>query len=162
MHFCAIRCSPRYFNPRSSYEERRRDLSAYVHLLRDFNPRSSYEERPAFVLYFQVRHNISIHAPHTRSDRYHESYGWTVKISIHAPHTRSDTRSFRHHQTAAHFNPRSSYEERRVGAPSVERFREISIHAPHTRSDERGADQMYWGLIFQSTLLIRGATSRPH
>ena len=79
-----------------------------------------------------------------------------------------------------HFNPRSSYEERRsnierklqrsfisIHAPHTRSdiksrrvcFRtHISIHAPHTRSDLRLFDVSIYAFKFQSTLLIRGAT----
>ena len=103
-------------------------------------------------------------------------------ISIHAPHARSDP-SIRHKQIhLSHFNPRSSCEERR------ERWRQkqarrnfnprssceerplyydrevtedvrISIHAPHARSDKMMSLIKSIYLKFQSTLLMRGATS---
>ena len=79
---------------------------------------------------------ISIHAPHTRSDGTHDTghHEWN-SISIHAPHTRSDHSRILPTSSRRHFNPRSSYEERRqfVGAQSARIA--ISIHAPHTRSD---------------------------
>ena len=56
---------------------------------------------------------ISIHAPHTRSDKIVSDKDDNVIISIHAPHTRSDTASARMSSAS----------------------RRISIHAPHTRSD---------------------------
>ena len=59
------------------------------------------------------------------------------QISIHAPHTRSDTTT------------------RQQVAMSCA----ISIHAPHTRSDPLSLTDVIQGMIvFQSTLLIRGAT----
>ena len=83
---------------------------------------------------------ISIHAPHTRSDGTHDTghHEWN-SISIHAPHTRSDHSRILPTSSRRHFNPRSSYEERRRTAAS---------------SSTPG--------IFQSTLLIRGATDRRH
>ncbi len=57
-----------------------------------------------------------------------------ILISIHAPHARSDVRQVD------------------IAAP-----RGISIHAPHARSDSRIASALASG-IFQSTLLMRGAT----
>ena len=82
---------------------------------------------------------ISIHAPHTRSDLcclgdvedHHP-------ISIHAPHTRSDQPLWKRPSANLNFNPRSSYEERR-GSPALSFQRQK----------------------FQSTLLIRGATTEP-
>ena len=103
---------------------------------RYFNPRSSCEER----LGTQSRISteiISIHAPHARSDlgsgggrhRRHD-------ISIHAPHARSDcvVRYYRHR--IYDFNPRSSCEER-------------PLYPGSTTLD----------FLFQSTLLMRGATA---
>ncbi len=98
----------------------------------NFNPRSSYEERP---------HQAS---PRTFPE-----------ISIHAPHTKSDDTDCRQDQKT-YFNPRSSYEERRrtvyAWVTDV-----ISIHAPHTKSDGNPAKR-YAVVQFQSTLLIRRAT----
>ena len=77
-----------------------------------FNPRSSYEER-RFEFLRRLDEFISIHAPHTRSDKESRSHSFiTIEfqstllirgathfflickcisfISIHAPHTRSD------------------------------------------------------------------------
>ena len=59
-------------------------------------------------------------------------------ISIHAPHARSD---YVH--------------------PLYRRYRVISIHAPHARSDARAKLSHHSIQLFQSTLLMRGATSLP-
>ena len=79
-------------------------------------------------------------------------------ISIHAPHTGSD----RDHQESVlrshHFNPRSPYGERpKAGLDAVDtgRFQStlpirgatISIHAPHTGSDDMGAGTVHLGGI---------------
>ena len=78
------------------------------------------------------------------------------------------------------FNPRSSCEERLRAGTSNQGHLPISIHAPHARSDmvnsSRGkkpcnfnprssceerlpiASKELWRLVFQSTLLMRGAT----
>ena len=59
---------------------------------------------------------------------------------------------------AGYFNPRSSCEERHYRLVVGLSEEEISIHAPHARSDQtariRSSDS-----AFQSTLLMRGATS---
>ena len=60
-----------------------------------------------------------------------------VMISIHAPHARSD----RYQNTGCY---------RRLC---------ISIHAPHARSDYNLGERPLIRTIFQSTLLMRGATS---
>ena len=105
---------------------------------------------------------------------------WQKIISIHAPHARSDACRQPFRDTIAHFNPRSSCEERPPGRDSEGSRHLISIHAPHARSDAeiRGSlpvmrisihapharsDIMLLALsakalVFQSTLLMRGAT----
>ena len=103
--------------------------------------------------------DISIHAPHARSD---EAFQWgrrhlkvfqstllmrgatsiskrldeAVSISIHAPHARSDG----------------------IDKDAVNTIA-ISIHAPHARSDFYAAVEKLADELFQSTLLMRGATS---
>ena len=103
-----------------------------------FNPRSSCEERPdAFGELFRAA-DISIHAPHARSDAALESSDFSAQISIHAPHARSDSRTARITRCARlNFNPRSSCEERPLSG--VGAISEVK---------------------FQSTLLMRGATGR--
>ena len=102
---------------------------------RNFNPRPSYEERRKVMTAIN-KDVISIHAPHTRSDARPSSIESRKVISIHAPHTRSDGDATREEMSFGHFNPRPSYEERRVL-----RF----CCSPR--------------ILFQSTPLIRGATN---
>ena len=168
------------FNPRSSCEERRHDGWSWRILGGYFNPRSSCEERPGCTRFPWRCKSISIHAPHARSDlqkmgavsvtksfqstllmrgatgyirilpvpfRFQSTLlmrGATVilpslrndcRISIHAPHARSDV------------TYKSGYAE----IP-------ISIHAPHARSDTNYQTCLSQLDIFQSTLLMRGAT----
>ena len=104
---------------------------------RYFNPRSSCEERRPF-------------APLTSSHCGFQStllmrgatLTWDIVhigdvISIHAPHARSDSRTISRRLTHSNFNPRSSCEERH----SMMAFWKSSS-------------------LFQSTLLMRGATGR--
>ena len=64
-------------------------------------------------MYDEVKQiNISIHAPHARSDFRKVSLYFRGIISIHAPHARSDDRQ-----------------------REAEAEKKISIHAPHARSD---------------------------
>ena len=63
-----LRLVSSHFNPRPSYEERRRSQSS-PRARNDFNPRPSYEERRDGRLDILREIRISIHAPHTRSDR---------------------------------------------------------------------------------------------
>ncbi len=170
---------------------------------RYFNPRSSCEERRPF-------------APLTSSHCGFQStllmrgatLTWDIVhigdvISIHAPHARSDSRTISRRLTHSNFNPRSSCEERHsmmafwkssslfqstllmrgatVRSLSARADSSISIHAPHARSDadvmgnaacrdhfnprsscEERPDKMRMELKeiqFQSTLLMRGATT---
>ena len=84
------RGSSRYFNPRSSCEERRLHLSCPCRYVRYFNPRSSCEERPGGA---QSRPIISYFNPRSScEERLAKSFHLTARytISIHAPHARSD------------------------------------------------------------------------
>jgi len=78
---------------------------------------------------------ISIHAPHARSDVSLAEYDKGQAISIHAPHARSDQRKLEEWAEAGDFNPRSSCEERLCMLTLGKRYP-----------------------LFQSTLLMRGAT----
>ena len=78
-------------------------------------------------------------------------------ISIHAPHARSDRPSRQSVDDTYDFNPRSSCEERRAITLHPMPSSRISIHAPHARSDCTVIPLGFvW--VFQSTLLMRGAT----
>ena len=59
---------------------------------------------------------------------------------------------------SGHFNPRSSCEERLAHGASSGSSSKISIHAPHARSDSSRSLAMARARLFQSTLLMRGAT----
>ena len=169
-----------YFNPRSSCEERRlRSRSGY--LRRHFNPRSSCEERPPGKLLECADLPISIHAPHARSDsplsresrgRYEFQSTLLMRgatgsgggrhrrhdISIHAPHARSDRQRRRPTSQARYFNPRSSCEERPRRQISCGRSRNFN---PRSSCEERRrrTGPPRGRLRFQSTLLMRGATT---
>ena len=78
---------------------------------------------------------ISIHAPHARSDLTLGVFTESLDISIHAPHARSD-----------------------VCRLAVIEGQVISIHAPHARSDDGLTRIRKPSHLFQSTLLMRGAT----
>ena len=85
----------------------------------------------------ELSQGISIHAPHARSDTlYHLGGLFVMHISIHAPHARSDDLNDWFSSVNRDFNPRSSCEER------------------HFRAPASGATY-----LFQSTLLMRGATA---
>ena len=151
---------PSNFNPRSSCEERRKrarrlrgGLGFQSTLLmrgatssserggearvRDFNPRSSCEERPAFSRTAAGGKNISIHAPHARSDFRFSSVSTQLRD----------------------FNPRSSCEERRaylsIGLSGLQTFQSTLLMRGATRPVTMASFAV---VVFQSTLLMRGAT----
>ena len=149
--------------------------------LTNFNPRSSCEERPKGAnLYFDTK-NISIHAPHARSDpaaQRAQQRRWDFNprssceerhfkvtlapsltdISIHAPHARSDSRTGSSRPIFLHFNPRSSCEERH-GLYVISVRHELDFN-PRSSCEERRKllDSVGTATEFQSTLLMRGAT----
>ena len=102
---------------------------------------------------------ISIHAPHARSDGYHPyDLSASLVISIHAPHARSDFRPSDGLVCLYNFNPRSSCEERlersgRVTSSGL--FQSTLLMRGATRS---GIPSIRC-FRFQSTLLMRGATA---
>ena len=125
---------------------------------------------------------ISIHAPRAGSDgcvleidRFQEDFnprspcgerrkvnphdGFASFISIHAPRAGSDPDLPSPVSTSIYFNPRSPCGERRSKHRLGVQKLSISIHAPRA-----GSDQIQHGLShrykFQSTLPVRGATSR--
>ena len=182
----ATRCRSRArqsanFNPRSSCEER---LLLIATLPDGTRFQSTLLMRGATTMGYvsKVRKDISIHAPHARSDpALFAVLAKFVGISIHAPHARSDSfdtgmmspyvnfnpRSSCEERpqvvtarcSAQNFNPRSSCEERRARARCGLWRCKISIHAPHARSDWDFFKLRENQPIFQSTLLMRGATS---
>ena len=102
---------------------------------------------------------ISIHAPHTRSDKFRKDQTVLVNISIHAPHTRSDGLTSEKDFRRDNFNPRSSYEERQVFTCKIRRvihFNPRSSYEERRHILDNGAERPCG---FQSTLLIRGATT---
>ena len=80
---------------------------------------------------------VSIHAPHARGDTLNKTYDLSSEVSIHAPHARGDLGRARPLLWLRGFNPRPSCEGRPVFCPVVK--------------------PLVW---FQSTPLMRGATSR--
>ena len=123
-----------------------------------FNPRSSCEERLAKSLERSSYHRISIHAPHARSDcvvdRLLER---GIVISIHAPHARSDS-GMERRKLPLKISIHAPHARSDSALGGILVIALISIHAPHARSDSRGADFTDGSIIFQSTLLMRGAT----
>ena len=127
------------------------------------------------------RVNISIHAPHARSDQGIVKSRRAGAISIHAPHARSDILPKISESERPYFNPRSSCEERRKDGrrpvlPSdfnprsscEERPSGLSAKTayryfnPRSSCEERhqAVARKVADMLFQSTLLMRGATCR--
>ena len=102
-----------YFNPRSSCEERRINAVSNS-LVPDFNPRSSCEERLRLLhRYVSIRY----FNPRSSCEERLKSREWEIvepEISIHAPHARSDVNETSYRRGNQNFNPRSSCEERRM------------------------------------------------
>ena len=154
----------RYFNPRSSCEERR--LIGEPEYDKDnFNPRSSCEERRRCVPDGGRALDISIHAPHARSDVFKDFivllevnfnprssceerhvdgtlFIIPIIISIHAPHARSDVRRNHNGLCNKYFNPRSSCEERRCSSLS-ERLPDAYFN-PRSSCEERHGEPKRW------------------
>ena len=146
------------FNPRPSCEGRRARKSAF-HSRGRFNPRPSCEGRPdgmhTHSSFSQFQSTplmrgattssarpcraapVSIHAPHARGDLSAHPAALPLDVSIHAPHARGDWLVF-----AARDVP------------------VVSIHAPHARGDGSCETKLIALLKFQSTPLMRGATTR--
>ena len=103
-----------------------------VKLISIHAPHARSDAEPAAAVRYSY---ISIHAPHARSDTCYIIDAQTGIISIHAPHARSDLRYHIPRRVGQNFNPRSSCEERPKNAAGAVR-----------------------GMLFQSTLLMRGAT----
>ena len=105
---------------------------------------------------------ISIHAPHARGDSTLADRVHDVQISIHAPHARGDA-DWRQRRTsnvsisihAPH--ARGDGVEAEGSGPGL-----ISIHAPHARGDRDPSNITIKQARFQSTPLMRGATSQRH
>ena len=146
------------FNPRSSCEERLW-VKRLLFLASHFNPRSSCEERLVLADFLLPKVVISIHAPHARSDMavklMHDYYS---DISIHAPHARSDQRPGGLCLRPIHISIHAPHARSDHDQGVRELWWTISIHAPHARSDPSQSSHIS-DKKFQSTLLMRGATS---
>ena len=129
----------------------------------DFNPRSSCEERHDTQDLMDKCLAISIHAPHARSDVLELHIDKPREISIHAPHARSDLREEAELYAKSTISIHAPHARSdRTAGNKIGNERPISIHAPHARSDWRMYNMLLKHKLFQSTLLMRGATmTRP-
>ena len=126
--------------------------------------------------------NISIHAPHARSDgNIIDDQDGNLMISIHAPHARSDAGPDLRPEYSGYFNPRSSCEERhpldgiflwrqdfnpRSSCEERPKIHDVTDayytdFNPRSSCEERlfTKNICYSFATFQSTLLMRGATT---
>ena len=162
----------------------RRDYNDPQGLLRQRIFQSSHLMRGATVCRHHDNrglHGISIHAPHTRCDSRrsnksmvllfqstHPMRGATAdcevceeicEISIHAPHARCDWTSSCTGTWLLNFNPRTQYGVRQARLGIKTDKDPISIHAPHARCDPPLVSAAKPFSVFQSTHLMRGATT---
>ena len=102
---------------------------------RYFNPRSSCEERLPCDRHRYTQAAISIHAPHARSDGVVGLIGGFVDISIHAPHARSDGQAWELDSEDEEISIHAPHARSDLDFHSHAQKTAISIHAPHARSD---------------------------
>ena len=125
-----------------------------------FNPRSSCEERLSVSTHIPPTRQISIHAPHARSDGYTPVEATKEMIFQSTLLMRGATlTSATGVDICSYFNPRSSCEERparRLGDRAIALFQSTLLMRGATRSPSRSA----LTIRFQSTLLMRGATKQ--
>ncbi len=143
--------------PHARSDERVRRGIHIAHIISIHAPHARSDHPPesqeGFVL-------ISIHAPHARSDAHNIGINKdTLYISIHAPHARSDTRQFPDRHICRYFNPRSSCEERPVVPCTSKRYGLFQSTLLMRGATACVSTAIAAGL-FQSTLLMRGATRR--
>ena len=109
---------------------------AAMSFVRHFNPRSSCEERQAGAGRPRLKPEISIHAPHARSDVDDIHIGIGIVISIHAPHARSDLLLRSPVLFSLSISIHAPHARSDVWVNMIARLDlHISIHAPHARSD---------------------------
>ena len=84
---------------------------------------------------------------------------WQSLISIHAPLTGSDVYTMSVRQGAENFNPRSPYGERPVAVTSSTIAIHFNPRSPYGERHLRAIRRLV-SMRFQSTLPLRGATSR--
>ena len=101
----------------------------------DFNPRSSCEERLKTSDIERIIKDISIHAPHARSDQKGHPIEGQPIISIHAPHARSDLHLACLLRLVAQISIHAPHARSDIAVVEEQRAAVISIHAPHARSD---------------------------
>ncbi len=123
------------FNPRSPYRERRNTFSGMSGNVINFNPRSPYRERRYVTEQSHMLKIISIHAPHTGSDKRSNIVAIGNGISTHAPHTGSDVGTPPHFLNLFQFQSTLPIQGATMDNATAIRVEGISIHAPHTGSD---------------------------
>ena len=125
----------------------------------NFNPRSSCEEQRDSLDAVIAKLKISIHAPHARSDKA-EDDGVLEQRNFNPRSSCEERRNTsRPSATSSNFNPRSSCEERHwtngASCGSQSAFQSTLLMRGATSSVRTRPSS---ALLFQSTLLMRGAT----
>ena len=149
-----------YFNPRSPCGERqaRKDIATFAVLFQSTLPvRGATKSLDGVATLVE----ISIHAPRAGSDRKnHIAVDRRNRFQSTLP-VRGATRAVCCWQlSTCYFNPRSPCGERLNVIDKIRVEQVISIHAPRAGSDAIGGVVAAIGLIFQSTLPVRGATDK--
>ena len=155
----ARRADNRNFNPRSPWGERLIRL-INVQWPTYFNPRSPWGER---LLTFMLSASLTIFQSTlpvggATSDMPDTPIGVLFQSTL--PVGGATNRWRRNHGTHNHFNPRSPWGERLLGAVAPEVPPAISIHAPRGGSDAGRVALFSVHCLFQSTLPVGGATER--
>ena len=169
------------FNPRSSWEERQFKASD-IFIVANFNPRSSWEERLTTGIRTSGKKTFQSTLL-VRGATFPDNKYLTLQmqfqstllvrgatccvvlstvyncISIHAPRERSDFRLSLIRGLQRYFNPRSSWEERRISSRLLVIFSKFQSTLLVRGATGRACRPLCFQNRFQSTLLVRGATS---
>ena len=148
------------FNPRSPCGERLYTYPGIRRHLPHFNPRSPCGERPSWERSLDNRIDISIHAPRAGSDSGFYNMDCMEGIFQSTLPVRGATRIKKN----AQYNSNISIHAPRAGSDDIGYWLYtedgISIHAPRAGSDRARQAQRQASGVFQSTLPVRGATTR--
>ena len=147
----------RHFNPRSSCEERHVVFDDQAISIIEFQStllmRGATSGMHKRIAKFKFQSTLLMRGATDTA----EDICPAENISIHAPHARSDTSDQKPTRLSCYFNPRSSCEERQNGEfveDHARGFQSTLLMRGATRTNPAGRSSS----PFQSTLLMRGAT----
>ena len=148
----------------------------------NFNPHSPCGERPYYNRRLRTLSVISIHTPHAGSDSFSFYHVRHQQISIHTPHAGSDVLFLCRYHVPIRFQSTLPMRGATYDNSNIKPQPMISIHTPHAGSDIRQSPFQFSNrdfnphspcgerpevtggglqtIVFQSTLPMRGATSR--